>query len=56
MNKMHYHVQKGMSVVISLWGSSDMTWLDGGEGGCHAPESCNPDNASVSISNMYING
>ncbi len=33
-----------------------MTWLDGGEGGCHVPESCNLDNMNVRISNMKVVG
>jgi len=45
-----------MSLIMSLWSSNDMTWLDGGEGGCNAPESCNVDNVNVAISNMVLNG
>lgn len=51
---MTHPLQAGMALVFSLWSSSDMTWLDGGSGGCSAPEYCSlPLSRNVVFSNFY---
>ena len=55
INRMNAYLSEGMAFVFSLWSSSDMTWMDGGEAGCHAPESCNLAAAHATWSNFKIN-
>jgi len=43
-----------MTIIMSLW-AGDMTWLDGGEGGCGAG-GCNLAGTSATISNMKLTG